>query len=79
MRHIVNRKELCVMMESKLKTLYWVNNTNYPLPSSCQLLHGLPIVLRKFLQKALPDDLTFNVVSFHLQGKQLPSTLNKIH
>ena len=53
------------MMESILKRMNSVSSANYLLTSYCQPLHGLPLVLWEFLQKAQPDDFTLSVMHFH--------------
>ena len=46
---------------SRVQTIIWT--------SSCQLLHGLLLVLWYFLQKALPDDVTLNILLFSSSRK----------
>ena len=64
------------MMESILKAIISIVQ-NICLASSGQLLHGHPLVLREFLQKALPDDLTLGEMYFHSSREAVTSTLNK--
>ena len=64
MSHTENKEK-----ESKVQTI--------TRKHSCQHLHGLPLVIRLFVQKAQPNDRTINVVFISFPGKQLPCTRNK--
>ena len=55
------------MVESILNTLNSIKSANHTLSHDVRVLvsfNGLPLVLEKFLQKALPNDTTLSVMCF---------------